>query len=98
MVLSQKIQTEIEINEALAELFEQQKVNMQGASAAIAVIAQAHYPHVEKAKRLAQVERAIVADQAWFRNSLEALAKRYGLERVGCVMRAGIDLSEHTTH
>lgn len=98
MVLSNEIQTDIKINEALAELFDRQKINMQGANAAVTIIAQSEHSQNEKAKRLAEVEKAVAADQCWFQSTLEDLAMRFGAERVGRVMRTGIDISEYTTH
>jgi len=98
MVLSKKTQTDIEINEALAEMFDRQKINMQGAAAAIAVITQSGHTDDEKTRQLADVEFAVAEDQTWFKSALENLSKRFGSDRVGRVMRTGIDLSEFATH
>lgn len=98
MVLSEKTQTDIKINEALAELFGQQKINMQGANAAIELITQSKRSPKAKKQQLKLVERAVATDQSWFHKRLEEIGQRFGIERVGLVMRTGIDLSEHTTH
>ncbi|MEM8539419.1 MAG: hypothetical protein AAGF25_00555 [Pseudomonadota bacterium] len=97
MTLSDEIKTDIETSKAIADLFDRQKINLQGAAAAASVTAEAQWSDAKKAQHFAELQKFIDADQAWFKRAFEKLANRFGHDRVQRVMRTGIDLSECTT-